>query len=164
MPDHARHILQYAGRLLSRKAYSEHALRQKLTGRFGPDPAIENVIDKLKALNYLNDLQLAADLAAGWAGRKGWGSRRIRHELQSRGYAGEAVEAAAARADAEHEPGQRLEEAVAKWLRIHGAPGRLGDLKRLENYLLRQGFEPHLIGKRISAISILPEENEHDRE
>jgi len=164
MPVPQRDILQYAGRLLSRKAYSEHALRQKLERRFGAGPAIEIVIDKLKALNYLNDLQLAADLAAGWAGRKGWGTRRIRHELQSRGYPGEAVQTAASRADAESEPRQRLEEVLAKWVRIHGTPVRLSELKKLENHLLRQGFEAHLIGERISAIPISFEDTEHDRE
>jgi regulatory protein len=133
--------LRHAIRLLARKGYFENALRDKIRTRCPDEVIVEKVIDKLKSLNYLNDLLLAADLTRTWLSERLWGRRRILHELTRRGLARETAEACVDRILDEHPESEPLAKASAKWRRLHGPVKTQADRKKLADYLARQGFD-----------------------
>ncbi|MDR1733433.1 MAG: recombination regulator RecX [Oscillospiraceae bacterium] len=89
MTDAEKQLMDRAGRLLARRAHSRTELEQKLLhpGANRPEPdlsAVKNVLDRLEALNILND----ADFAAAYAGelhRKGKPYRYAYAKLRSHG-------------------------------------------------------------------------------
>lgn len=151
--------LNYALRLLARKAYSEKAMREKLLSRF-PEPAIVNkTMDKLRSMNYLNDPRLAVELARSRLLDHHWGPRRARQELVFRhllpaGIVAEAIQTALTEQDEE----EILNQAVKKWLRSHGEIMDIRDLLRLNNFLLRQGFNPERIRSRLAEFRLRNED------
>ena len=151
--------LNYALRLLARKAYSEKALQGKLSSRF-PDPAaVHKTMDKLRSMNYLNDPRLAAELARSRILDHRWGPRRVKQGLVFRhllpaGIVAEAIQAALA----EQGEAETLNQAVNKWVRSHGEIMDIRDLLRLNNFLLRQGFNPDQIRHRLAEFRLRNED------
>ena len=154
--------LRHALRLLARKGYFENALREKLRARC-PDPdAVEKVIDKLRSLNYLNDLHLAAGLARGWREERSWGRHRIVHELVRRGLAKDAAEASIQPLFAEQTEAGALAKAAAKWQRQHGPAKSAADRKKLADYLARRGFDFADIRRHVPRIDTDGEDEPYD--
>jgi SOS response regulatory protein OraA/RecX len=170
--------LRHALRLLARKGYFENALREKLRARC-PDPdAVEKVIDKLKSLNYLNDLHLAAglargwreerdlllaaSLARGWREERSWGRHRVVHELMRRGLSKDAAEASIQPLFAEQTEAGALARAVAKWQRSHGPAKSAADRKKLADYLARRGFDFADIRRQVPRIDTDGEDEPYD--
>lgn len=163
MPPDDTRLLQYAVRLLARRGYPEKALRERLLRRSADAAAVEKVIDKLKALNYLNDFHWAGLCARAWVVERHWGPHRIRHELVERGVDAATAERVLAATMAEHPEPEVLEQAVAKWQRLDGPPRRVADLKRLETYLARRGFGFDRIRERLAEIELPAEDDTDDR-
>jgi regulatory protein len=123
----------YALGLLSRRAYTEKALFEKLCARYDEQEAAE-AIARMFELGLLDDADYAARLASDLVKRKGYAPRRARHELMRRGIdgetAGEAVE--------EYEGGQKPQiAAIIK--RRHNLEDEKGR-RRAMNALLRLGY------------------------
>ncbi|WP_038045995.1 regulatory protein RecX [Thermus caliditerrae] len=73
--------LAYAVRLLARRALSRARLREKLLARFS-EGEVEEVLDRLEALGYLDDRAFAETFVAG---RKRYGPLKLRHLLRAQG-------------------------------------------------------------------------------
>ncbi|HMF49656.1 MAG TPA: regulatory protein RecX [Candidatus Saccharimonadales bacterium] len=72
-------------RYLSYRPRSENEVRNYLRLRNYPADTVENVLVKLRALNYLNDESFAHDWALSRAQSHGYGPRRIEQELRAKG-------------------------------------------------------------------------------
>jgi regulatory protein len=156
-----RAALQYAVRLLSRKSYTELELRRKLDKRFPQSPANEQVIGRCRELNFLDDGQYARFFARNRIIERLWGPHRVLFELEQRGVPPALAQAAVDDVWQETSEAEVLEQAVGKWLKVHGRVRRLQDLARLRNYLLRQGFNSADIRERLNRIKI-DDRNEAD--
>ena len=77
-------------RILEKRQRSTEELRRLLKERHCPEPAIDEVLDRLQDLGYLNDHELA-HLFIRRAQAKGWGPKKIRMELRKRGLGERAV-------------------------------------------------------------------------
>jgi regulatory protein len=122
----------YALNLLSRRAYTEKALFDKLCARYEEQEAAE-AIGRMLELGLLDDTDFASRLASDLVKLKGYAPRRARYELTRRGIddeiAGEAV--------AEYE-GDQKPQIAAIIKRRHSLDGEKGR-RRAMNALLRLG-------------------------
>ena len=71
--------------LVGRRPHFRQELLQKLTDRGYPLADIEAVLDDLTRLGLLDDPRHAREMVSGSMTRKGFGPRRMRHELRRRG-------------------------------------------------------------------------------
>src|SRR5262249_23509986 len=83
--------LDYAYRLLGRRAYGEQELADKLLAKGFTAPAVTRAVERLKTQGYLDDERLAAEQAERWRAR-GFGSGGIRAKLAQKGLAPATVE------------------------------------------------------------------------
>ena len=83
--------LDYAYRLLARRAYSEQELAEKLTAKGFTPSAVTRTVARLKDQGYLNDTRLAADQAERLR-TQGFGPEGIRAKLAQKGLAAGTIE------------------------------------------------------------------------
>ncbi|HJY83277.1 MAG TPA: regulatory protein RecX [Candidatus Binatia bacterium] len=82
--------LDYAYRLLARRAYSEQELTDKLLATGFTAVAVTRTVARLKTQGYLDDARLAADQAERLRAR-GFGSEGIRAKLAQKGLSSDSV-------------------------------------------------------------------------
>lgn len=116
--------LGYALRLLTRKAYTEKALREKLLSRFS-ELEVEEALARLKGYGYLDDLAFARTFVE--ARRAKYGPLKLKALLRARGFSEEVVEAVL--------PSAAVEEALALLRRY---PKK--DKARAVRFLMGRGF------------------------
>jgi regulatory protein len=121
--------MRRAGHALARRARSEAELTRTLAP-VAPPEVVERVLDDLRSLGYLDDAALARALAERRL-ESGWGSYRLRADLDRLEIDGEGARAAIALAEA----GER--SAAERLLELR-APG--GDARRIAALLVRRGF------------------------
>ena len=125
--------------LLARRELSTAQVRERLARKGFGDDAIEAALARLQRVGALDDLRTARALAHRSANVRLHGRRRAVQELRSRGIerslALKAVEATYRELD-EHD---LLERALAR--RLHGQIDSPAALRRLYQYLVRQGFD-----------------------
>jgi len=85
--------LDYAYRLLARRAHSEHGLAEKMLVKGFTEGVISRTVVRLKEQGYLNDAQLAEDQAERLH-KRGFGSERIRKTLIQQGIDATSVDEA----------------------------------------------------------------------
>jgi regulatory protein len=83
--------LDYAYRLLARRAHSEQALADKLLIKGFTERAVVRTVVRLKEQGYLNDESLAADQTERLR-KKGFGTDGIRVKLAQKGLAADTIE------------------------------------------------------------------------
>ncbi len=125
-------LFLYALRLLGARAYSEEALRQKLSRRAPPE-VVEATLGRLKQRGYLDDHGYAEGYVRLYAGR--WGAAKLRRALLSKGVSSEIVDRVLAAQMAQQDP---VEEALALLARY---PGRhKGEKPRAIRFLTNRGY------------------------
>jgi regulatory protein len=77
-------------RLLTRRDHSKYELSQKLKQRNFEDDIIEKVFQECERLDYLNDERTARVLIDQLL-RKGYGAKRIQHDLNRKGLTGKRM-------------------------------------------------------------------------
>src|SRR5215831_4148782 len=82
--------LDYAYRLLARRAYSEQELTDKLLAKGFTAAAVTRTVARLKTQGYLDDVRLAADQAERLRAR-GFGAEGIKAKLAQKGLPPETV-------------------------------------------------------------------------
>ncbi len=133
--------LDRAMKLLSSKARTVEELRELLTERYLFGKSVcGRVIDRLKELRYLNDEQLAADVAASRLRSRPIGRRRLKQELRQKRLADSIVESTLRQAYEARDEKEILDEAIRRRIRSRGRPKNRKELKSLYDHLLRQGF------------------------
>ena len=140
--DYAR-LLDRATRILAMRDHSEQELRKKLVATFPgqkeePPAAedIEKVIATCLEQHWLDDARFARQFIASRA-RKGYGSRRVRQELQQKGVARELCDAAMAECETDWTQ-IAWDQATKKY--GEPLPTEFAQKAKVQRFLLYRGF------------------------
>lgn len=146
--------IDYAYRLLTRRAYSEQELAEKMLSTGFTEAAVARTVERLKEQGYLNDTLLAADQAERLR-KQGFGRERIRAKLFQKGLAPDTIDSAFTAEESSDE----LEEAR----RFLASRFSQNALKQPQTYarafrlLLRRGYAQALVE---SLLGEQPQETE----
>lgn len=136
--------------LLSFKPRSVAEMRERLMEKiWAEETVVEQVIARLKEFGYLNDEQLAVNFASSRLTIRPLGRTRMRRDLQRRKLPNEITEQTLNQlyeGDAEEE---LIDRALAKRLRLKGAPTTPEAAKKLFDYLMRRGFGYDLVRRKV---------------
>ncbi len=138
-PDPYKKVMNKAGRLLARGAYSRGQLREKLAP-LGELQQIESVLDRLEQLNLLNDAEYAYNSASRWIKQDGFGPRKIYHLLRRRQISAATAGAAVERVIREIDEAGALRNYLALRCRTHPLPENRKAIHKLFRSLQRRGF------------------------
>ncbi len=134
--------LDYAYRLLARRAHSEHALTEKMLAKGFTAGAVSRAVARLKEQGYLNDARLAEDQVEQLR-KRGFGSARIRQTLMKQGIEETNIEVALV-------PKEQSEE-LADARRFLASRFSADALKQPQTYaraarlLLRRGYDQEVV-------------------
>jgi regulatory protein len=153
-PDKARErTMNRAVKLLAAKPRSIEELRERLLEKSWTDHEIvDRVIEKLKEYKYLDDAQFARDVAASKLRQKPQGKRALQYSMSRKKLDRETVEAAVKDAFEKIPEECLIDIAVAKRLRLKGAPQTREDTKKFFDHLLRLGFDYDLIRTKMADV------------
>jgi regulatory protein len=143
-------------RYLAARARTTHEVRQKLRQVPFSEPVVEQVVERLRTLGYLDDRAYAQAYVESRLTRQGYGPQRIRRELLHRGIpapVAEAVLATLAPSDDVAATARHLAE--QRWERLRGEPNVQKRRRKLADYLLRRGFPGELVQKVVAQVSRL---------
>lgn len=114
---------------------------QALLKRKGFDEeVIDQVIDHLQHLRYLDDKKYALEYALTQAKRRLWGQLKIQNELRRQGISKQDVEQALGEWNKEIDEKETLEKAARKKLKMIGKLDDDKKVGKLYRYLKRKGF------------------------
>lgn len=125
--------------MLARREHTRAEMTRKLSPHSESTEQIEQLLDALAARGWLSEARFAESRANTLA-RK-FGSRKIEHDLRSRGVSAEVVEQAVERALT-----QELENCRAAWQRKFGAlPQDAAERGRQMRFLAGRGFSAEAV-------------------
>ena len=101
------------------------------------DSAIDEVIQKLQAKNYLNDVNFTTYYVENRFQKKGISAKRLRQELFKKGVSEQIIEQAIK--DSERDDTEEIQKIIARLRR------KKYDEQKLIQYLLNQGFDYSLV-------------------
>jgi regulatory protein len=142
------HALTIAYRHLGKRDRTAAQVRQHLAGRDIQEPVIDEVVETLVRLNYLDDARFARMFAEDRRALDGWGPERIERGLLAAGVDGETVAAAAGARDADDE----LHAALALLRRrLRAVPADERERERALGVLARKGYDLELAYDAVRA-------------
>lgn len=148
-----------AVRLLAAKPRSIAELRERLLEKEWTVSAIvDEVLEKLKEYDYVNDEQFARMFAASKLRQKPVGKRRLKQTLSQKKLDKETIEQAIEKVYENTPEDEVIEIAIKKRLRIKGKPETREDSKKFYDYLMRQGFSYDLISTKMREIGKFDDE------
>jgi regulatory protein len=127
--------------LLGRRELSSHQLRVRLRRKGFPDSAIDEALARLQASGALDDGRAAAAKARHDLVIHRHGRSRVLRQVQAMGVDGETARGAVAAAFDDVNEDQLLEDALSRRLRGAPFPSERSAIRRLQGWLLRQGFD-----------------------
>ncbi len=131
--------------MLARREHTRAEMTRKLSPHSESLEQIEQLLDALAARGWLSETRFAEARANALA-RK-FGSRKIEHDLRSRGVSAEVVEDTVERARA-----QELENCRAAWQRKFGAlPQDAAERGRQMRFLAGRGFSAETVRQVLKA-------------
>ncbi len=128
----AQELFEYALRVLNMRPYTESALRQKLARR-GPVEVVARVVERVKALGFLDDRKYAEGYARLYQGK--WGAAKIRRSLEAKGVPRDIVSEVLAALEPQSDP---VAEALALLERYQSR--HKGDKAKAIRFLANRGF------------------------
>jgi len=131
-----------AVKILSRRASSEAALREKLRRKGHSEEDVQGAVERLDRAGYLDDQRVALEAILHHC-RSGHGPLRVHRKLCALGVADDAIERAWREAETDHgiEPRQILREQILRRLPDQGTACDDATIRRVYNALLRAGFD-----------------------
>lgn len=142
--DSGKKIMQKAGSLLARRAYSRGQLRDKLAP-LGEIDQIESVLDRLEQLQLLNDAEYAYNSASRWVRQEGFGPAKVYQFLRRRQVSGAAAEAAIERVRRETSETDALVDYLVRRSRTRPLPANRKAIHKLILSLQRRGHSQEVI-------------------
>ncbi len=139
-----------AFKLLGYKAYTRYLMKQRLLQEDFPPFVVEDVLNRLEDLGFLNDLDYACRCAADLVHLKKFSHSRVRQELQRRGVENTDIEEALSRL--EDDPMEQLQQVIRKKYSrdLDSEKGR----RRAVNGLLRLGYSYSQIHQALKDFDI----------
>jgi regulatory protein len=145
--------MERALKLLSFKPRSIAQMRERLLEKDWAEEAIvDRVIERLKELGYLNDEQFAAGYASARLSARPLGRTRLRRDLQNKKLPSQITEQTLDEVYADGAEEDLIDRAIAKRLRLKGAPQTPEDVKKLFDYLMRRGFSYQLVLRKVRQL------------
>lgn len=145
--------LSLAFKMVGRKAQTVAQLREKLLEKSGAgSQTVEQVIERLLSLGYLNDENFAYQFASNKLNVKALGRSRLERTLRDKKVPTEVAKKALNDVFAEQDETELCEIALSKYLRVHGKPIEAKENKKLFSHLIRLGFPYDLVIKKIRSI------------
>lgn len=138
-------------RLLTRRDYTAHELREKLLEREIPESDVASVLTDLTGAGLVNDRRVAESFVRVASALKGRGRQRIARELEQRG-----VDRAIVRDVLASLPVEDEIASVRRMLERKHLPARLSasEHRRIFGQLLRRGFSADIIAGVLRSRSI----------
>ncbi|HEY3268797.1 MAG TPA: RecX family transcriptional regulator [Armatimonadota bacterium] len=137
--------------LLSYRARSEREIRDRLSRAGYEEGIVQEVVEKLYALGFLDDKVFAESFIRNRAATRPEGRRALTHELRSKGVDARTVAEATAGMDAEAEREAALAAARSRVERWRGLE-RLEARRKAVGFLQRRGFTWDTIISVLDAI------------
>ena len=142
--------LNYAFRLLSFRMRSKDEMRGRLVKKGYTGSEVNEVLDKLERLNYLNDTEFARMWVKNRVESKPLGSALIRRELKQKGIAPDIIKDVLDESLKGYDEYEAARELVLKKIsKSNTRDDRL--LQRLSGYLDRRGFSYEVIQKVLKS-------------
>ena len=148
-------LIKYSKSILSRHAYSEYIMREKLYARKANNKQIDLVINELKKIELINDKKLTSDLIELYI-HKGYGSNKIKNMLISKGLKTDNLEIFNSFSDECEMAYAHLEKLEKKYAKYSTKEKR----KHVNNALIGLGFDKEIALKVSNAINMNDEETE----
>jgi regulatory protein len=114
---------------------------------------VEEILSLLIEENYLNEERFAIQFAGGHFRLKQWGRVKIRYELKQRQVSDYCIRQALAAIDEEDYLLSLSRLAEAKWEDLKDETNHFIRRGKSQEYLIRKGYEPDLIGRILKEIS-----------
>ncbi|MGE0824111.1 MAG: regulatory protein RecX [Candidatus Binatia bacterium] len=133
--------LDYAYRLLARRAYSEQALAEKMLAKGFSEGTVQRTVNRLQEQGYLHDTRVATDLVEQYRTR-GFGPEAIKSKLLQKGVSLETIEQVLSDTDAEE-----IEDA-RQLLASRFSADALKDFRayaRAYRLLIRRGYSQNVV-------------------
>jgi regulatory protein len=128
-------------------------MRERLLEKEWAEEAIvDRVVERLKELGYLNDEQFAASYASARLSARPLGRTRLRRDLQNKKLPSQITEQTLDEVYADGGEEDLIDRAIAKRLRLKGAPKTPEDVKKLFDYLMRRGFSYQLVLRKVRQL------------
>jgi regulatory protein len=135
-------------RALSRRARTEHEIRQRLADRGLAEEDIDAIIASLLRYSFLDDQRYAREFVRSKFAA-GYGEHRIRMQLRERGCPEQFIDPAIREAEEEESQAEVLNRVLKQRLRSKGEPDDPRSLKNLLDFCTRRGFDYELIKRRL---------------
>ncbi len=141
----------YAFRLVSRKSYSERAMKEKLDGKF-PEKITNEVIKDLKRLNYIDDRKLILEYAKNKLRLKPMGPFKLKQNLYNKKFEMGLIDSAVGEAFQEYDEYDLALKVFDK--RYKGKKIKIDFKlkKKIKDYLFSNGFSSDVVMKVIREI------------
>ncbi|MDA8352735.1 MAG: RecX family transcriptional regulator [Firmicutes bacterium] len=137
-------VYQAALRHLSYRPRTVFELKRHLLDKGYESAYVDAVTEELKEKRYLDDRRFAQAWVEERRRRKGYGSLKLKHELEQKGVSSETVEEVLSQLEDEKERELARMVAEKRYRRLVGQPWPKVE-RRLGQYLFRQGFNPSLV-------------------
>jgi regulatory protein len=151
-PGHPPSAYQRALRRLARRDHSEAELRQVLLARGHTEEEIRDALERLRGQHYVDDATFAERFARSRLAHRGHGRIRIRHGLRQRGVGSKDVEAGLKAAFEDVPEDEVLDRLARRYWRQHTGVEPARRLPRLWGFLLRRGFPPVAVRRRLLTL------------
>jgi len=138
---------------LARRAYSVHEMRTYLERKSESKVAVKDVLERLKALDYLDDARYARQFVRARAEFRKQGAFRIARDLRARGVADRHIDAALAERSQESNETETVRDRLARRLKLLRGPLDERKIASLYRSLLRAGFAADTIRRELSALT-----------
>ncbi|MCG6924315.1 MAG: recombination regulator RecX [Acidobacteria bacterium] len=143
---------QRALRRLARRDHSEAELRRALATRGHSDEEIDEAMSRLRAQRYVDDDTFAERFARSRLSHYGQGQARIRQGLRLRGVGREEIENGLVAALEDVSEDEVLDRTARRYWRQHTRVEPARRLPRLWAFLLRRGFAPGHVRRRLLTL------------
>lgn len=148
--DKSNRVMFDALNLVSKKAYSQKSLKEKLIQKGYNTDITDKALVRLKELNYLNDNNYAKNYAS-YLYRKGKGAFLIKAELERQGLDKGSVKEALAYIKEENEPFEVILKILKTKFKDFNNKDK-NETKKIISFFLRRGFAFEDISKAIRDI------------
>jgi len=145
-----KELLNYALRLLNRKDYTEKEIRDKLLKKSQNGEEINEVIEYLKEKRFIDDIRYAQNYLY-FRLKRGYGKRRVVHELLNKGIGEDLIESVMTSED------ESAEEVFLKKLTL--LKGKKNKRKRLFDFMYRRGFDSDKIVELLNKYEVKDDED-----
>jgi regulatory protein len=138
---------------LARRAYSVFEMRTYLERKSQDKSLVRDVLDRLKALDYLDDAKYARQFARARSEFRKQGAFRIARDLRARGVPDRHIEAALAERSQESNEAEVVRARLARRIKLLRGPLDERKTASLYRSLLRAGFAADTIRRELSAFA-----------